>query len=339
MPRPTSNLKETAMNRPISLTVLVICGLVFTGCTTPQIRLFTDGTVPFEEYTLEGTGPQKILMLPIEGQITAAPSKGWLRDRPGLVQNVVAQLRKAESDPQIKALVLKIDSPGGSVTASDILYHELQTYQSRTGVRIVALFMGLAASGGYYVALPADRIIAHPTSVTGSVGVIFIGPRVDGLMDKIGVTVEVNKSGRNKDTGSPFRPRTAEETALIQGLTDQLGQRFFDLVATHRRLSTPALEEVKTARIFLAPKALDLGLVDAIGYFGDALAAARQEAGLPADARVVVYRRNEYPDDTIYNSAVQGPHPRPALVDLGLPTGVLGYGSGFYYLWTPAADD
>ncbi|MBL0713509.1 MAG: signal peptide peptidase SppA [Desulfosarcina sp.] len=326
------------MNWRRSLAVLLIFGFVTAGCAAPKIRLFTDGTVPYDEYTLEGTGKDKILMVPIEGKISEAPSRGWLRDRPGLVQNVVAQLRKAEADQRIKALVLKINSPGGSVTASDILYHELKAYQARTQVKIIAVFMGLAASGGYYAALPADRIVAHPTSITGSVGVIFVGHRIDGLMEKIGMAVDVNKSGQNKDTGSPFRPRTREETALIQDLTDQLGQRFFDLVMAHRRLTPGALEEVQTARIFLAPRALELGLVDEIGYVSDALEAARREAGLNADARVVVYRRNEYPDDTVYNTAAAGGGTaRPALVDLGLPTGMLEARGGFYYLWTPAA--
>ena len=164
------------MKQRIPLAVLLIAGLFFNGCVKTQIKLFTDGTVPFEEYTLEGTGDEKILLIPVEGTISDSPKRGWLRDRPGLVENVVAQLRKAEKDPQIKALVLKINSPGGAVTASDILYHELQAYRARRQVKIVALFMGLAASGGYYVALPADHIVAHPTSITGSVGVIFIAP-------------------------------------------------------------------------------------------------------------------------------------------------------------------
>ena len=314
----------------------LMVGVVTVGCA-PKIRLFTDGTVPYSEFTLKGTGDDKILMIPIEGKISTAPSRGLLRDRPGLVQNVMAQLRKAETDEQIKALILKIDSPGGSVTASDILYHEIQAYQSRSGVKVIALFMGLAASGGYYVALPADHIVAHPTTITGSIGVIFIGPRVDGLMDKVGVAVEVNKSGVNKDTGSPFRARTAEENALIQDLTDQLGQRFIDLVKTHRELSPRAQQEVRTARVFLAARALELGLVDEIGYAGDALAAARRAAGLADDARVVVYRRNEYPDDTVYNSSALGDPPRPAVVDLGLLTGGFAKQTGFYYLWSPAA--
>ena len=326
------------MNWRFLAAVGLIAGLVTVGCA-PKVRLFTDGTVPFSEYTLEGTGKDKILMIPIEGRISTAPSRGLLRDRPGMVQNVVAQLRKAESDDQIKALILKIDSPGGTVTASDILYHEIQAYQEKTQNIVVALFMGLAASGGYYVALPADRIVAHPTSITGSVGVIFIGPRVDGLMDKIGVAVDVNKSGVNKDTGSPFRARTADENALIQNLTDQLGQRFIALVKTHRRLSPAAQQEVLTARVFLAARALELGLVDEIGYTGDALAAARRAAGLEDDARVVVYRRNEYPDDTVYNSAAMGGEPRPVLLDLGLPTGMLAAPTGFYYLWAPAISE
>ncbi len=325
------------MKRRILVATLLIAGLVLNGCVKTQIKLFTDGTVPFVEYTLEGTGDEKILLLPVEGRISDSPSRGLLRDRPSLVENIVAQLRKAEEDPQIKALIIKIDSPGGSVTAVDVLYHEFQAYQARTEVKLVVLFMGLAASGGYYIALPADHIVAHPTSITGSVGVIFIAPRVDGLMTKFGVAVDVNKSGRNKDTGSPFRPRTAEEDALFQDLTDQLAGRFVDLVARHRQPTPAALEEIKTARVFLAPKAMELGLVDKIGYANDALDAARREAGLAADARVVVYRRNEYPDDTVYNSGARGGTPKPVMVDLGLPAGILDHGTGFHYLWSPAA--
>ena len=102
---------------------------------------------------------------------------------------------KAEKDPDIKAVILKINSPGGSATASDILYREINAYKQRSGVKIVAAMMGLAASGGYYVAMPADTIVAHPTTVTGSVGAVFIKPEVSGLMEKIGVDVTVHKSG------------------------------------------------------------------------------------------------------------------------------------------------
>jgi protease-4 len=155
-------------------------------------------------------------------------------------------------------------------------------------------------------------------------------------MDKIGVAVVVNKSGVNKDMGSPFRARTAEEDALIQDLTDQLAQRFIKLVGNHRQITPAVQQEIRTARVFLADRALELGLVDEIGYTSDALAAARLAAGLGDDARVVVYRRNEYPDDTVYNSAALGEPSRRTLLDLGLPTGMLETRTGFYYLWAPA---
>jgi protease-4 len=127
-----------------------------------------------------------------------------------MVQEFVSQLRLAEKDKKIKALLLKIDSPGGSVIASDIVYNEILAFKKRTGAKVVVAMMGVAASGGYYISLPADTIVAHPATITGSIGVIFFRPKVTGLMGKIGVGVEVNKSGKNKDIGSPFRQTTAE---------------------------------------------------------------------------------------------------------------------------------
>jgi protease-4 len=316
------------------LIMILVAALALGGCAAPRLTLFTDTTAPYSEYTLEGSGRDKILLLQIDGKISEETSSGFLRDRPGVVQEIVSQLRRAEKDERIRALVLKVNSPGGTVTASDILYHEIAAYKERTGIPMVAVLMGVAASGGYYVALPADRIVAHPTTVTGSVGVIFIQPKVDGLMEKIGVGVDVSKSGERKDMGSPFRPSTPEEQRLIQALTAGLGQRFADLVVRHRRLPDGALAEVTSARVFLAPEALTLGLVDEVGYLTDGYAAARRLAGLPADARVVVYRRNRYPDDTAYNTVEAAAQAaRPALVSLNLPLDLGPYRAGFYYLW------
>jgi protease-4 len=319
---------------PLPLVLVLALSLALGGCAAPRLTLFPDATDPYRESTLEGSGPNKVLLLQIEGQISEESSSGMLRNRPGVVQEMVAQLRRAEKDDRIRALVLKVNSPGGSVTASDLLYHELSSYKQRTGVPVVAVLMGLAASGGYYVSLPADRIVAHPTTVTGSVGVIFLQPKVDGLMAKIGVGVDVAKSGERKDMGSPFRPSTPEEQRLIQELTAGLGQRFTDLVARHRKIEGAALAEVASARVFLAPEALKLGLVDEIGYLPDGFAAARRLAGLPADARVVTYRRSEYPDDTAYNTLEAAlPGTAPALVNLDLPVDLGPYRTGFYYLW------
>lgn len=311
----------------------------FTGCA-PTIKLFSDARDPLEEYTLEGDGAQKILVIPIRGTISDSPQQKGLRSRPGMVRTVVSHLKKAEKDKDIRAVILKIDSPGGPVTAADMLYHELMEYKRRSGVKVVAAMMDVAASGGYYIALPADHIIAHPTTVTGSVGVIFARPSVTGLMGKIGIGVDAYVTGKNKDMGSPFRDITSEEAAILQNLIDDLGDRFLKLVAQHRKIDAEAMARVATARVFLGPEAKELGLVDEIGYLSDAVARAKSIAGLSDAARVVVYRRTRYPEDNIYNTAAAeydgGGYPSAyPMVQLSLSDLLPSWKAGFQYLWHP----
>jgi protease-4 len=239
----------------------------------------------------------------------------------------------------VKAVVLQLDSPGGSVTASDMLYNEIRLFKERTGRTVVAVMMDVAASGAYYIALPADFILAHPTTVTGSVGVIFVRPKVEGLMEKIGVGIEVSKSGKNKDIGSPFRASTPEEERIFQAMTDRLATRFLDLVQKHRQLDPAQLDAVATARVYLAEEAMNLKLVDRIGYMPDAVAEAKKLANLPKEAKVMVYRRIEYPDDNIYNPVTSYEGNRPVvLFDTGLSSLVPALPAGFYYLWCPGTD-
>ncbi len=316
--------------------VLTATACLAGGCVRVKVALESESKEPLKEYTLQGKEEGKVLVIPVRGFLSDAPKKGLLGDRISTVQEVVSQLRKAEKDQEIKALLLEINSPGGSITASDILYHEIMAFKERTNIKIVAALMDVAASGGYYIALPADRIVAHPTTITGSVGVIFINPKVAGLMDKLGLGVEVNKSGTEKDIGSPFRPSTPEEQKIFQALTDKLGGRFLDLVAKHRPMDPKDLAGVSTARIYLAEEALQLKLIDRIGYLNEAIAEAKSLAGLPPEAKVVVYRRSKYANDTPYNTAIShyqnsgGP-----LVDLNLPEIIPNLNPGFYYLWMP----
>jgi protease-4 len=257
-----------------------------------------------------------------------------------MVQEVVSQLRKAEEDPEVRAVILKVNSSGGSVTATDILYNEIVTFKQKTKAKVVVAMMGVAASGGYYISLPADYILAHPTSVTGSVGVLFLRPDVAGLMDKIGLGVEVSKTGQNKDMGSPFRPATAEEKQIIKDLIDQLGNRFLDRIVEHRKIDPDNLKAISTARIFLADDALKRGMVDSVGYLADAVSQAKKLADLPQDARIVVYRRTEYPDDNLYNPSTSHIGGRGlSLVSLDLPASLTAFQAGFYYLWQPGAMD
>ena len=311
--------------------VLLLCA----GCIKPKITIFPDKTEPLKEFTLQGTGKEKILIVSIKGFISDSP-RGFL-NKSSMVEEIVSQLKKAGKDKEVKAVVLKIDSPGGSVTASDILYHEIMEYKKCSGAKIVAAMMGVAASGGYYVALPSDLILAHPTTITGSIGVVCLRPNVSGLMNKIGVEVDASKSGKNKDMGSPFRKATREEEQIVQNLIDEFAGRFVSLTMNHRKLSDQARENIASARVFIAEDALNLGLVDRIGYLDDAIRDAAKLAGLPGDAKVVVYRRTEYPNDNVYNTASTSKQGLPEinLIDLGLGDSVTPLRNGFYYLWMP----
>lgn len=306
------------------------------GCGAPTVNLFPDSSDPLREFTIDGTGREKVLVIHIRGSISDSPKRGLFQQRMSIVQEVVSRLRKAERDRSVRAVVLKIDSPGGTVTASDVLYHEIAGFKERTGAAVVAALMKTATSGAYYISLPADYIMAHPTTVTGSTGVIFLRPKVEGLIKKIGVGVEIDKSGRLKDLGSPLRQDTDEEKQILQGMIDEFGRRFIDLVVRHRRLDEEARAEISTARIYLTREARELGLVDGTGYLSDALAQSRQLAGLPENARVVVYRRREQADDTLYNGAAYGPAAGgPPVLALGLPAVISSLDAGFYYLWLP----
>ncbi len=323
------------MKNCIIITLAFVFVLTY-GCAAPEVKLFTDATTPLQEFTLQGTEEGKVLVIPISGIISDTPNERFLRTMPSMVQEVVSQLRLAEKDNEVKVILLKIDSPGGSTTASDLLYHEIIDFKKRKNVKIVVSMMGIAASGGYYISLPADFIMAHPTTVTGSIGVIFIHPMVANLMDKIGLDVKVNKSGKNKDMGSPFRLATVEEKKILQNLTDELGQRFINLVAKHRNLDKEVLDKIATARVYLAEEAFQLGLVDQIGYLSEAILQAKKMAGLSENAKVVAYRRTKYPNDNLYNtSTTKFSGHGISLVDLGLPEIATHHQIGFYYLWFP----
>lgn len=321
--------------RPILALLLLVCAaLPLTGCVQANIDVFGTPGAPYKEQVLEGKGQDKILLVTVDGLISEHPRGGLLRSKPSTVQEVASQLAFARRDKSIKALVLKVDSPGGTTTASDLIYHELAEYKKATGVKVVAVMMGLGASGGYYVSLPADHIAAHPTTITGSVGVIFVMPRLAGLMDKLGVGVDVSKSGGLKDMGSPFRPATEEEKKLTDAITKAQAARFLSLVEQHRGLKPEAMKTVATARVFTAQEAKELGLVDSVGYLDDSLAKARELAGLAKDARLITYRRRPEANATYYQPAAESTEgQRAAIVSMD---GLLPPRAGLYYLWGPA---
>jgi len=322
--------------RKHNIIIVLLVVILVSACVGPRVKLFSEAPEPLKEFTIEGSGTDKILLIPVNGLISDMPKKGLIGTSPSVVEQVVAQMHKAEKDKRIRAVLLKINSPGGTITASDLLYHEILSFKERTGAKIIISMMDVATSGAYYMSLPADMIISHPTTVTGSVGVIFLQPKVSGLMNKIGLGVDVKKFGKNKDMGSPFRDSSEEEQKLIQNAVNDFGERFIRLVQKHRNPEKQALVEISTARVFLADEALKMGLIDKIGYLNDAVKESKKLARIPEDARVVVYRRTEFPEDNYYNIAGAASEGFIcSSINIEIPES-LNLKTGFYYLWPGA---
>jgi protease-4 len=233
----------------------------------------------------------------------------------------------------VKAVVLRIDSPGGGATASDQIYTEVVRFKHERGVPVVAALGDIAASGGYYVACAADRIVAHPTSVTGSIGVIMLNLNLEGLLAKIGVKNQTFKAGEHKDLLSPFRAPTPEERRMVQSILDSLHGRFISVVRESRpKLAAARLGELTDGRIFDATQALQAGLVEQIGDLRDAIDTAKAAAKVET-ARVVMYRRSGETRENIYSAWRGGPVQVNLLpVDL---EALAGRGPRFMYLWAP----
>jgi len=314
----------------------LVLAVATSGCFVSLGGLGSLGRVrPLEEETLEGKGRAKILMIDVSNVITDQPKRHafGLIEEESTVARVKAELDKAKDDDRVKAILLRIDSPGGGVTASDDLYGEIVRFKKEQNVPVIATLGDVAASGGYYVACAADRIVAHPTTVTGSIGVILMNLNLEGLLAKVGVKNQTYKAGEHKDILSPFRGATPEERRIVQSILDHLHARFIAVVQEGRpRIDTARLPELADGRIFDATQALQAGLVDQIGDLNAAIAAARGAAQVE-EARVVAYHRPDETRENIY-SAARGLPVQVNVMPIDLEA-LAGSGARFMYLWTP----
>jgi protease-4 len=236
----------------------------------------------------------------------------------------------------VKALVIRINSPGGSVTASDLMYNELLYFKQRTKCKrpVVAVMMDVAASGGYYLACGCDEIVANPTTVTGSIGVIMQMVNFRGTLGKIGVETDAIKSGAMKDAGSPFRKLKPEERELFQELVDGFYDRFVEVVARGRPgMDEDKVRSVADGRVYSAQQALELGFVDRIGTLRDALADVKERIGA-RKLKVVTYQRPHGYKPNIYAETPVGPA-QLNLLNITLPPDLAALEPQFLYLWAP----
>lgn len=198
---------------------------------------------------------------------------------------IVNQLVEFKKNNGIKAIILRIDSPGGGVGASQEIYTEvLRTTRTK---KVVVSLGSVAASGGYYIASAGDKIIANPGTITGSIGVIMEFIQVGELLKKIGISLEVLKSGEFKDTGSPHRELTEREKELVKNLIYEIQEQFIRAVAAGRKIPVEKVREIADGRIISGASAKELGLVDQLGNFQDAVDLAKKISGLKGDVNLV----------------------------------------------------
>jgi len=305
--------------------VLFLTLFFLTGCTLFRISLVEE-MQPLTEQVISGYGNDKILVMDISGVISADESQSLFssRKQPGILALAREQLDRARKDQTIKALLLRINSPGGGVTASDMLYHEIKKFKKETGMPVFAHIMDMGTSGAYYAALAADRITAQPTSIVGSIGVIMIRFDATGLMQKIGLQAFEISSGDKKGMGSPFRQLSAEERGIFQSVVNSMQDRFVNTVSSARKLNRDTVAKLADGRIYTSQEAQAAGLIDGTTYLGDALDEVKKAAHLE-QASVVFYARPGEYRPTIYSANLIN-------IDTG---GLIQPGVSFLYLWWP----
>ena len=328
------------------ISILAAMGAVLlTGCINVPLSLFGATRGPLSAETVipaEGLfNRDRILMIALSGVVSIG-GVGGLFGGSGMLVELKDRLNAAEKDSRIKAIILRIDTPGGGVTASDLIHHEIMEFKRKKNIPVVAMMLDVAASGGLYIAMAADEIYALPTTVTASIGVITLLPGLEGLSEKIGFEMRVIKSGNNKDLGSPWRSLTDEDREVFQTMIDSMFERFLGIILAGRAkagLTRQELLQFADGRVITGQRAAELNLIDGVLYMEDVIERTKALAGIQ-DAALVSY---EYPYAYRGNIYASSPGPRPRLlsgelnlfkVDLGLGS-LLPSDARFLYMWLP----
>jgi protease IV len=296
----------TALTIGFALPVLSCFGLVLVTALACRI-MAVPSAAPASPALGSGRGPA-VAVIRVEGAITSGRASPFATTLTATSDSIVEQVRRAQEDGSVRAVLLIVNSPGGGVNASDVIYHALQGLDKP----LVVLMGDIAASGGYYISMASDHIVAHPNTLTGSIGVISEFPNAEALLENIGVEFVVITSGPRKDFGSPYREMTEEERAYWQAIVDETYADFVRIVAEGRGMTAAEVAALADGRVFTGRQALELGLVDALGYEADAIAAAAELGGIEGEPRIIEMR----PAPTFFDFLSYSLGPRPGLPSL-----------------------
>lgn len=288
-----------------------------------------------------GIRPSKIAILDVSGVLRAGGAGDGLFSSDSSVVDLTRKLDVVKKDSAVDAVILRIDSPGGGVTASDIMYHELEKFREEEDIPVYVSMQTVAASGGYYIAMAADKVYATPTSITGSIGVIAAFPEARGLMDKIGFDMNAVTSGANKDAGAFYKDMTPEDRALYQAVVDDMYGKFVAVVDEGRdSLDEARVRELADGRIYTADQALEAGLIDGVAYLDEVIEAIEDEQGL-GKSRVVIIKRSGSDTTTSLYANARGQQAAPEasrdinLFNVDLHAWQQPTNEFFNYMWIP----
>ena len=280
--------KAVALTVLLTLAFFIMIIFIFFSATT-----FLGRTEPVSQ--------ENIAVVDIHGPIISGGGIDFMGTRQASAENIISLIREVKKDDHYQALVLNIDTPGGSAAASQAVFKELMRFREKTEKPVVASLADTAASGGYYIAAASDYIISNPATLTGSIGVIMELGNFQELFDMLGIEFEVLKGGEYKDIGHPGRSMTDEERLLLQNIIDEIYDHFIDAVVEGREMEREEVLQLATGELFTGSQALEMNLIDGLGNYTDALKRAEKMAGLK-DPQVINISRVSYSFfDIIFN--------------------------------------
>ncbi len=319
--------------------VLTISALTMSvGCQAPSILITAvspNRSMVETQLSTDGFFTRdKIALIDVSGVLSNSPGFQWFGEGENPVSRFVEQLDRASKDRSVKAVILRINSPGGTVVASELMHDEIIRFKE-SGKPIIAVMMDVAASGGYYIACACDEILAQPSTITGSIGVIMQLFDASHTLEMLGVKADAITSGSFKDAGSPLRTMKPNERALFQGIVNDMYERFVQVVVKGRpKLDETTIRSLANGSVYTGSQAEKIGLVDRIANLHEALDIAKNRANI-TKARLVAYHRplqykpNVYAQTPVHSGNVN-------LLNINLPSALTPTAPSFMYIWSPA---
>lgn len=332
------------MAKYFSTAAACLLGLLLVGCGPTT---FVVGVTPGDQRMVatvvepaKSRTRDRVAVIDVSGMILNARTPGLLSEGENPVSVFHEQLEHAAKNKYVKAVILRLNTPGGAVAASDMMYRDVLDFKKATGKPVIIVMMDVAASGGYYLACAGDYLIAYPSTVTASIGVIFQTVSLQPALSRIGIQTEAITSGPNKDAGSPLSELTEGHRAVYREMVDTFYADFTGIVRSARPLiSKDDFQEVTDGRVVTGRRALEVGLVDALGDLGDGFAKAKELAGLKDAALVRYHRPLTYVGSPYASAGDRQPEANSTqfnLLQLNVDGSLGGMPSScFYYVWQP----